>query len=151
MFGQTLPLPRKINLGSGKDFKSDHFNIDINPYWTPDAVMDVSMPMPEHQKIETTRFGKVTITHAMFDEIISNDVLEHVPDLVMTMTNCLNLLKVGGVFNVGVPYDLSYGAWQDPTHIRAFNERSRLYYTDWFWYLGWRTAYRCDTSHPPRR
>ena len=36
-----------------------------------------------------------------------------------------------------MPYDLSWGAWQDPTHVRAFNERSWLYYTDWFWYLGW--------------
>src|SRR6185503_9784111 len=68
-----------------------------------------------------------------------NDVLEHVPDLVSTMTTCLNLLKLGGVFNILVPYDLSYGAWQDPTHIRAFNERSWLYYTDWFWYLNWTT------------
>jgi hypothetical protein len=39
-----------------------------------------------------------------------------------------------------VPYDLSYGAWQDPTHVRAFNERSWLYYTDWHWYLGWTEA-----------
>lgn len=38
---------------------------------------------------------------------------------------------------INVPYDLSYGAWQDPTHVRAFNERSWLYYTDWHWYLGW--------------
>jgi hypothetical protein len=35
---------------------------------------------------------------------------------------------------------VSYGAWQDPTHIRAFNERSWLYYTDWFWYMGWSDA-----------
>jgi hypothetical protein len=41
---------------------------------------------------------------------------------------------------VGVPYDMSYGAWQDPTHVRAFNERSWLYYTDWHWYLGWTEA-----------
>jgi len=39
-----------------------------------------------------------------------------------------------------VPYDLSWGAWQDPTHVRAFNERSWLYYTEWFWYMGWREA-----------
>jgi hypothetical protein len=41
---------------------------------------------------------------------------------------------------IGVPYDLSWGAWQDPTHLRAFNERSWLYYTDWHWYLGWDQA-----------
>ena len=48
-----------------------------------------------------------------------------------------NLVNFGGKFIINVPYDLSYGAWQDPTHIRAFNQNSWLYYTDWFWYLGW--------------
>jgi hypothetical protein len=56
------------------------------------------------------------------------------------MSSCLNLLKVGGLFRISVPYDLSWGAWQDPTHVRAFNERSWLYYTDWFWYMGWTEA-----------
>jgi len=67
-------------------------------------------------------------------------VLEHVPDLVAMMTTCLALLRPGGRFHVSVPYDLSLGAWQDPTHVRSFNERSWLYYTDWFWYLGWHEA-----------
>jgi len=53
------------------------------------------------------------------------------------MGNCLKLLKVEGKFIINVPFELSYGAWQDPTHIRAFNQNSWLYYTDWFWYLGW--------------
>ena len=53
------------------------------------------------------------------------------------MGNCLKILKLGGEFHITVPYDLSYGAWQDPTCIRGFNEKSWLYYTDWFWYLGW--------------
>jgi hypothetical protein len=61
------------------------------------------------------------------------------------MTNCLRLLKIGGEFAIKVPYDLSYGAWQDPTHVRGFNERSFTYYTDWFWYLGW-TEYRFDLA-----
>ncbi len=32
-------------------------------------------------------------------------------------------------------------AWQDPTHVRAFNEKSWLYYTDWSWYLGWKDRF----------
>ncbi|MBX9715374.1 MAG: hypothetical protein K2X42_02135, partial [Burkholderiaceae bacterium] len=28
-------------------------------------------------------------------------------------------------------------AWQDPTHVRAMNENSWIYYIEWFWYLGW--------------
>ncbi len=29
------------------------------------------------------------------------------------------------------------GAWQDPTHVRAFNENSWIYYDQWAWYLNW--------------
>jgi SAM-dependent methyltransferase len=133
------PTPKKINLGSGKDFRADFLNIDIDDYWSPDVIADVSGDFPHggSATYPTERFGDIVIAHGQFDEITSIDVLEHVPDLVATMTNCLKLLRVGGVFNILVPYDLSYGAWQDPTHIRAFNERSWVYYTDWFWYLGW--------------
>ena len=67
------------------------------------------------------------------------------------MTNMLELLKVGGVLHIRVPYELSLGAWQDPTHVRAFNENSWLYYTHWFWYLDWKTHrfQECQTSYVP--
>ena len=71
------------------------------------------------------------------------DVLEHLDNLITAMTTCLRLLKVGGIMKINVPYDLSWGAWQDPTHVRAFNEKSWLYYTDWHWYIGW-IDYRFD-------
>lgn len=77
----------------------------------------------------------------MFSTIIANDVLEHIPDLVTAMTNCKDLLCKGGEMHIHVPYDLSLGAWQDPTHVRAFNENSFLYYTDWHWYLGWKDRF----------
>jgi hypothetical protein len=91
------------------------------------------------------RFGLVRLEKDAFDEITTTDVLEHIPDLVTMMTRCLHLLRVGGTMKIGVPYDLSWGAWQDPTHVRAFNERSWLYYTDWHWYLGW-TQTRFDAT-----
>lgn len=133
--------PRKINLGSGKDFRRDCLNIDVTDYWSPDITLDMTRPLPPDSPptFATRRFGDVTLANDSFDEIVAIDVLEHLPDLVTTMTNCLNLLRSGGRFNILVPYDLSYGAWQDPTHVRAFNERSWLYYTDWFWYIGWQT------------
>jgi len=61
------------------------------------------------------------------------------------MKSCLDILKEGNILEIAVPYDLSLGAWQDPTHVRAFNENSWLYYTDWFWYMGW-TEYRFTTD-----
>ena len=96
-----------------------------------------------------TRLGRFAIEKGMFTEIIANDVLEHIPDLVKAMTNCRDLLKRGGEMHIHVPYDLSYGAWQDPTHVRAFNENSFLYYTD-LWYRDWETdrkSTRLNSSH----
>jgi SAM-dependent methyltransferase len=133
-------IPRKLNLGSGKDWREDHFNVDIDPYWEPDAVLDFGRPLPIGQTISTERFGEVALENEYFEEIIANDALEHIPSLMTAMSSCLGLLKVGGLFRISVPYDLSWGAWQDPTHVRAFNERSWLYYTDWFWYMGWTEA-----------
>jgi hypothetical protein len=40
------------------------------------------------------------------------------------MGNCLALFKIGGAFKINVPYDLFYGGWQDPTHIRVINHHS---------------------------
>jgi SAM-dependent methyltransferase len=133
-------IPRKLNLGSGKDWREDYFNVDIDPYWQPDAVMDFNQPAPIGQLLASSRFGTVTLENNYFDEIIANDALEHIRNLTTAMSTCLNLLRVGGLFRIAVPYDLSWGAWQDPTHVRAFNERSWLYYTDWFWYMGWTEA-----------
>jgi protein O-GlcNAc transferase len=133
-------LPATLQLGSGKDFKADCLNIDIDPAWGPDAVFDIASPALIGSSIETRRFGTVTLAENSFESAIAIDVLEHIGNLTTAMSNILRLLKPGGIFHILVPYDLSLGAWQDPTHVRAFNERSWLYYTDWHWYLGWTEA-----------
>jgi SAM-dependent methyltransferase len=127
--------PLTLNLGSGKDWRDDCLNADIQARVKPDWVADISRV--NFGEVIATRFGEIQIKPYMFDKIIANDVLEHIPDLVGAMTNCKNLMKPGGEFHIHVPYELSLGAWQDPTHVRAFNENSWLYYTDWHWYLGW--------------
>jgi SAM-dependent methyltransferase len=127
--------PLTLNLGSGKDWRDDCLNADIQARVKPDWVADISRV--NFGEVIATRFGEIQIKPYMFDKIIANDVLEQIPDLVGAMTNCKNLLKPGGEFHIHVPYELSLGAWQDPTHVRAFNENSWLYYTDWHWYLGW--------------
>jgi hypothetical protein len=58
------------------------------------------------------------------------------------LRNCRDLLIPNGKFTISVPYELSLGAWQDPTHVRAFNENSWLYYTDWCWCLGWDKGFK---------
>ena len=124
-----------LNLGSGKDWREDCINADIQRRIKSDWCLDIQDV--HWGSLLVTRFGDFRVKAEMFDVILANDILEHVPDLVKAMTNCKELLKVGGEMRIHVPYDLSYGAWQDPTHVRAFNEKSWLYYTDWHWYLGW--------------
>lgn len=135
--------PTQINLGSGRDWREDWLNLDIEPHWNPDGLLDVARPLDLPVEVESARFGRIPLCEGMYERIMANDVMEHVSNLPAAMTNCLRLLKVGAELLLKVPYDLSYGAWQDPTHVRAFNERSFLYYTDWFWYLGW-TDFRFD-------
>ena len=135
-----MNYPAKLNIGSGKDFREDCVNLDFDESWAPDIVFDLNEPFPQNSVFSTERFGEIKIACNAFDMIIANDVLEHIRNLETAMKSCLDLLKIGGHLEFLVPYDLSYGAWQDPSHLRGFNEKSFLYYTDWFWYLGWTEA-----------
>ena len=124
-----------LNLGSGRDRRDECVNADILERAKPDWLVDISKPL-----VPTTIdwCGEpLEIKPGMFSKIIAIDVLEHIPDLVAAMTNCRDLLEMGGEMHISVPYDLSLGAWQDPTHVRAFNENSWVYYCAWAWYLGW--------------
>ncbi|MCP3918028.1 MAG: hypothetical protein GY711_20970 [bacterium] len=136
-----MDVPTTLNLGSGKDFRADCLNVDVLDRWGPDIVADLNEPFPGDRPVfRTERFGEVHLERGSIDRILAVDVLEHVAELQTMMTSCLELLALDGTLRALVPYDLSFGAWQDPTHLRAFNERSWLYYTDWFWYMGWTEA-----------
>lgn len=132
----SAEAPRQLHIGSGKNYLPGWLNVDVDASTAPDILLDltaIKLPLT----VETSAYGSVTLEQGYFNILFADNVLEHVPDLVGFMTNCLDLLKIGGVFVIEVPYERALGAWQDPTHIRAFNENSFLYYTDWFWYLNW--------------
>lgn len=138
--------PHRINLGSGKDYKPGWLNIDVLDRAQPDLVLDLGRPVRWPVVADTPYAGPLALEAGSVDMIYANNVLEHVPDLPTLMTNCLDLLKVEGHFLIEVPFEQAPTAWQDPTHIRALNERSWIYYTDWFWYLGW-FDYRFRQDH----
>ena len=129
--------PARINLGGGRDYRQDYLNIDFNPEANPDVVLDLSAPLNLPVSVESSTYGTITLEGNSIEHIIAGDVLAQVRQLPQLMGNCLRLLREGGQFTVVVPYDLSLGAWQNPAHVRAFNENSWLYYTQWFWRLGW--------------
>ena len=131
--------PRAIHLGSGKDYKPNWLNLDILDRAMPDLVLDLARPLTLPLEMASRLGGTVRLERGAVDRIYANNVLEHVPDLPMLMTNALSLLSEAGEFHIEVPYEKALTAWQDPTHLRAMNENSWIYYTDWFWYLGWFT------------
>lgn len=137
----ALTVPTTLHVGSGKNFRPDWLNLDVDARWRPDFVFDLNRPLPADGRlvVTTARFGAITLAAGGFDEIVAQDVLEHIRELPTAMTTLLHWLRTGGVLKVAVPYELSLGAWCDPTHVRAFNERSFDYFTKWSWYLGWRT------------
>jgi len=139
-----LSPPRKLNIGSGKSWKYDYLNLDILPERGADLIFDLNNAFDHQQVFDSWRFGQITLSKESFDYILSEHVFEHIQNLTQCMRTCRDLLCDGGILEVEVPYDLSYGAWQDPTHVRAFNERSWLYYCEWCWYLDWRDC-RFDT------
>jgi len=135
---RKLWAPECINLGSGKDYKAGWLNLDVLDRTQPDLVLDLADPgLQLPLQADSPWGGPLLLTEGSIDLINANNVLEHVGDLPTLMTNCLRLLKVGGEMQIEVPYEHAPSAWQDPTHLRAMNENSWIYYAEWFWYLGW--------------
>lgn len=129
--------PQRINLGSGKDYKSGWLNLDVLDRTEPDLLLDLAAPLALPHVAQSPTAGPVCLEEGSIEVINANNVLEHVADLPALMSNCLRLLKLDGEFRIEVPYEHAPTAWQDPTHVRAMNENSWIYYCEWFWYLGW--------------
>ena len=138
----AVSYPLLLNMGCGAKFKENYLNLDIDPEYAPDIVFDLNQPLfaEPTRSFASKRFGSIVLHKNSFEQILALDVLEHIPNLVTVMTSCLELLRFGGSMHIFVPYDLSLGAWQDPTHVRTFNENSWQYYCEWFWRLGWTQA-----------
>lgn len=58
------------------------------------------------------------------------------------MLECHRILKPGGKFTIVCPYYNSSRCWQDPTHRRAINEASFLYFN-----RDWRKANKLEHCH----
>jgi SAM-dependent methyltransferase len=129
--------PTRLQIGSGKDYKPGWLNVDVLESAQPDAVLDLARPQVWPQVIGTTTLGDVELREGSVATIYASNVLEHVADLPQLMGNCLTLLREGGEMQIEVPHERAETAWQDPTHVRAMNGKSWIYYADWFWYLGW--------------
>lgn len=117
-----------LDVGCGTGWVSDHFTNYTGVDGSPDAVkaagelgrnvslLDLAGPLP---------FGDNS-----FDGAILKDILEHVPDPVMTVRDVYRVLKPGGIVFASSP-DAQRWVWDDYTHRRPFSRRSfRLLFED---------------------
>ena len=111
-------MERCLNLGCGNVRKPPPWiNIDKVKTAATDIVRDLTRGLPfEDQSV---------------DEILCDNVLEHIgpeADFVFVLNELYRVLKPGCFCTIIVPHGFSQGAWQDPTHCRAFVPRSALYW-----------------------
>ncbi len=56
------------------------------------------------------------------------DIIEHLPDKILTMNEMHRVLRPGATVEISVPTTEGSGAWQDPTHVSFWNRRSFIYF-----------------------
>ena len=101
----SLPL-MKLNLGCGKDMRPGYVNLDLLQRDGVDLIHDLNKtpyPFEDNQ----------------FDEIIANNILEHVYDVVKTLEEIYRISKPGAIIKATVPYGSNWVAHID--HKRGFN------------------------------
>jgi len=98
---------KKLNLGCGKDIREGWVNLDSHPLPGVDVVHDLERPPLPFQNEE-------------FDEILCQDVLEHL-EYVPVLKELHRILKPGGRITIRVPHFTSKNNFIDPTHKKRFS------------------------------
>jgi ubiquinone/menaquinone biosynthesis C-methylase UbiE len=104
----------KLNLGCSDRLLDGYLNVDIAE--PADVCVDLSKPWPWPDNSA--------------EEILADDLIEHLPDKILTMNEAWRVLKPGGMFKIFVPTTEGRGAFQDPGHKSYWNRNSFFYYTD---------------------
>ena len=95
----------KLNIGCGPYKKPGYINIDKNPIWEPDKVVDVRNGFP---------FDDNSV-----DEIWASHFMEHLDkdEIIFVLSECYKKLKPNGILTIkiptGVTYDLDHKSFLD--------------------------------------
>jgi SAM-dependent methyltransferase len=110
----------KVNLGCSDRPRDGYLNVDRSkPAWATSEnflLADLSLPWPWPD--------------SSIDVIRADDIIEHLPDKMLTMNEAHRVLVPGGRFEIFVPTTDGRGAFQDPTHVSYWNRNSFFYWTD---------------------
>jgi SAM-dependent methyltransferase len=114
---RRLPPGRILNVGSGFTNLESSFqtvvNVDLDPEVLPASALGVAADA-----------AKLPFSSGAFDGAILKDILEHVPDPVLTLTELARVTRGGASLVLTVPRAIPRAVWADPTHLRGFTKRS---------------------------
>ena len=111
----------KLNIGCGSKILKDWINIDKFPIDDRVVYGDLN--------------EKIGLPDACADEILLDNVIEHVDAVETVMEEMFRLLKVGGVLRIYTPHYSSQSSWRDPTH------RHHLSYFSFDYFCGAKRGY----------
>lgn len=107
---------KKLNLGCGIDIRQGWVNLDSAALDGVDIVHDLTiLPLP--------------FTDNSFDEIVCQDVLEHVAEYTPLLKELHRILAPGGLLHIRVPHFTSKNNFIDPTHRRMFSVATFDFFT----------------------
>lgn len=97
----------KLNVGCGTDIRKGYVNVDKYNYEGIDFIQDLD--------------NKLDFKDNEFEEILAQDIIEHVTDVQFTMLELSRILKKNGVLKIRVPHYNYRNAYQDITHKTRFS------------------------------
>jgi predicted SAM-dependent methyltransferase len=108
---------KRLNIGCGKKNKNGYINLDLLKLPNVDVVHDLNQfPWP-FKKNE-------------FDEILCDNVLEHLNDTIKPIEELWRITKNKGIIKIWVPLYPSIGCFADPTHKQTFTYMSFNYFRE---------------------
>jgi len=127
--GYLQPNMKILDVGVGlgrlldrfRESKYDRYGMDISSEY-------LKISKSKGIKVCRSLIEDMPFKNDYFDVVVTTDVLEHVVDLNLVITNILNVLKEDGILIIRVPYkeDLSKYLVEDYpydlVHIRSFDE-----------------------------
>lgn len=108
---QPLLKNSKINLGCGTDALQGFLNVDKAPCPGVDLVHDLESypwPFPDNQ----------------FEEVVAIHLLEHLPNTIQTLEELYRIAQNEARIVIRVPYWNCWHSIGDPTHLKAFHQKS---------------------------
>ena len=107
MVGIGMDKVKRLNIGSGNDYRNGWVNLDYNKDYNVDIVYNLDkFPYP----FKDEEFNLIYCSH----------ILEHVKDFFKTMEELLRILKPDGVLHIKVPHFSNGLGFTDLTHKRFF-------------------------------